>query len=373
VLKLANGAWVDAGTDQNGYVYALAVDSANALWAGQNGMVSKLGVGATAWAEVGTGLPDGESATSLAFDAAGKAYVSFFGGGVFSLAPGGTTWTATNAGLADMDIRVLQRDAAGNVYAGSNEGVYKLAGTTWQLQGTGLTEPVYALAFDAGGNLFAGVDNGYVWQLAAGGTAWSQIRLGLGSRTVQAFATGGGHIYAGTDASHGSPSGVYVYVPLPSVVEFYNIILDNYFITAEPNEQAAVLSGAAGPGWSATGNFFNAGGAQLVCRFYGSISPGPNSHFYTIIPSECQLLKDIQASTPATQKRWNFESNDFASTAPVNGGCAAGMVPVYRAYNNGFTRGIDSNHRITSNRADYLAQIAKGWVGEDVVMCAPPF
>ena len=38
-------------------------------------------------------------------------------------------------------------------------------------------------------------------------------------------------------------------------------------------------------------------------------------------------------------------------------------VPVYRAYNNGFARSIDSNHQITSNAASYQAQIAKGWSG----------
>ena len=46
-------------------------------------------------------------------------------------------------------------------------------------------------------------------------------------------------------------------------------------------------------------------------------------------------------------------------------------MPIYRAYNNGFAKGIDSNHRITSNFASYQAQIAKGWSGEGVVMCAP--
>ena len=156
-----------------------------------------------------------------------------------------------------------------------------------------------------------------------------------------------------------------------SVVEFYNNLLDNYFITAEPVEQAAVDNGAAGPGWSRTGDYFNAGGATKVCRFYGSLSPGPNSHFYTIDPAECQLLKDLQATTPANLKRWNFESNDFSSASPVGGGCGSGTMPVYRAYNNGFARGIDSNHRITANNAAYLAQVARGWIGEGIVLCAP--
>ena len=107
-----------------------------------------------------------------------------------------------------------------------------------------------------------------------------------------------------------------------------------------------------------------------ICRFYGSLSSRPNSHFYTIDPNECQELKDLQAATPGTQQRWNFESNDFANAAPVGGQCANGTVPVYRAYNNGFKRGIDSNHRITANEQAYQTQIAKGWKGEGVVTCA---
>lgn len=158
---------------------------------------------------------------------------------------------------------------------------------------------------------------------------------------------------------------------LPTVVEFYNASLDNFFITADPNEQAAVNNGAAGPGWVMTGNNFIAGGPSKVCRFYGSLSPGPNSHFYTIDPAECQSLKNIQATTPATQKRWNFESNDFSSSIAANGQCGSGLIPVYRAYNNGFARAVDSNHRITANLAAYQAQLAKGWLAEGVVMCAP--
>jgi hypothetical protein len=161
-----------------------------------------------------------------------------------------------------------------------------------------------------------------------------------------------------------------LYEPPPAVVEYYNAGLDNFFITAELPEQTAIASGSAGPGWAVTGEF-KPGGASQVCRFYGSISPGPNSHFYTIDPAECQSLKDIAAVTPDTQKRWNFESLDFASTIPTAGQCPAGTVPVYRAYNEGFARGIDSNHRITTSLAAYQAQIAKGWRGEGVVMCAP--
>jgi hypothetical protein len=116
---------------------------------------------------------------------------------------------------------------------------------------------------------------------------------------------------------------------------------------------------------------FKSGGNASVCRFYGSISPGPNSHFYTVDPAECARLKQLQATTPATERRWNFESLDFDSTVPSNGTCPSGALPVYRAYNNGFARGIDSNHRITRNMAGILRDVARGWSNEGVVMCAP--
>lgn len=153
------------------------------------------------------------------------------------------------------------------------------------------------------------------------------------------------------------------------VVEFYNAGLDNYFITADPNEATAVDNGGAGPGWIRTGERFGSMGITPVCRFYGSMNPGPNSHFYTSSQTECDQLKNIQATTAATVKRWNFESLDFFTTAPANGVCPRNTVPVYRAYNNGFARGIDSNHRITSNPAAIQQVVARGWISEGIVMC----
>lgn len=156
------------------------------------------------------------------------------------------------------------------------------------------------------------------------------------------------------------------------VVELYNTYLDNYFLTANADEAAAIDNGSAGPDWEhRTGNNFKAGGSTAVCRFYGSVSPGPNSHFYTIDAGECNFLKQLQASTPATQKRWNFEGLDFLSTPPTNGVCPGGTLPIYRAYNNGFARGIDGKHRFTTNPHVIQQLVARGWIAEGIVMCAP--
>src|SRR5262249_15355856 len=119
--------------------------------------------------------------------------------------------------------------------------------------------------------------------------AHAAVRLSNGNMLViggGVFNLGGGII--------DSLNTVEQYEPPPAVVEYYNTPLDNYFITADPTEQTAIAGGSAGPGWSVTGEF-KPGGPSQVCRFYGSITPGPNSHFYTIDPDECQALKDLQA------------------------------------------------------------------------------
>ena len=96
---------------------------------------------------------------------------------------------------------------------------------------------------------------------------------------------------------------------------------------------------------------------------------GPNSHFYTSNAAECAGLK--AAYNPKALASF-FESNDFSITPAVGTGCAAGLTPVYRAYNNGYQRRVDSNHRITSDPDAIADVVARGWVSEGVVMCSPP-
>jgi hypothetical protein len=256
----------------------------------------------------------------------------------------------------------------------------------------GIVRPRGLLVARDGVNMFLMTEGSgqlFRWNPATG--ALAELRHDLVAATMLAYARNGELLAVESsgvtrlDASTGATLGTLVspgsgglnfptfvaVIPIPlsippdTVVEFYNSTLDNYFITADPNEVAGVDRGAAGPGWARTG------GTTPVCRFYGSQTPGPNSHFYTIDAGECQMLKNLQASTPVTEKRWNFESNDFKSTPPVNGACPAGTLSVFRAYNNGFPRGIDSNHRISSDPAAIAQVLARGWIDEKTVMCAP--
>ncbi|MBI4740366.1 MAG: hypothetical protein HY777_02150 [Betaproteobacteria bacterium] len=154
------------------------------------------------------------------------------------------------------------------------------------------------------------------------------------------------------------------------VVEYFHTKLDHYFVTGDP-EELTWLDSHPDMGWTRTGNTFKASGSTPVCRFYGSAKPGPDSHFFTVSSSECDSLKQLQASTPATLPRWNFEGLAFYTRAPVSGACPSGTLPVYRAYNNGWTRGIDSNHRLSRSPAAIKEVVARGWTDEGIVMCAP--
>ncbi|MES2933065.1 MAG: S41 family peptidase, partial [Pseudomonadota bacterium] len=150
-----------------------------------------------------------------------------------------------------------------------------------------------------------------------------------------------------------------------------------FFYSADPAEQAAVDAGSAGAFYR-TGSSFESGGKVPVCRFYGSMTPGPNSHFFSADPGECDFLKSIQQTpTPTTTPQWNFEGNGFNTTAlTASKACPSGVTPVYRLYNNAFpgTGGKnpwDSNHRYTRFQSDINDVVNQGWKFEGIAFCAP--
>lgn len=160
------------------------------------------------------------------------------------------------------------------------------------------------------------------------------------------------------------------------VVEFYNPDINHYFMTADVGEQEFVDSGSVGR-WIRTGQSFKAGGSTAACRFYGNtnINPstgaifGPNSHFYTLDKVGCeQLISMFNPNTPS----WSFESYDFLSTHPNKSGeCPSETIPVYRLYNDGFSKGKASNHRFITSAALIEPMTKEGWIYEGTHMCAP--
>jgi predicted dienelactone hydrolase len=155
--------------------------------------------------------------------------------------------------------------------------------------------------------------------------------------------------------------------------EFYNTILDHYFVAAGADEIANIVAGGAGAGWQLTGQGFKVYPAMPadtftavgpVCRFYGRPAGGPNSHFFTASPAECDSVK--------RQGGWFYEGIGFyIRPVGADGKCPDGFLGVNRAYNNGFPRN-DSNHRFTTSDS-YLREMGrKGWAMEGTVMCARP-
>ncbi len=153
---------------------------------------------------------------------------------------------------------------------------------------------------------------------------------------------------------------------LGTAVEFYNPALRHYFVTAYPEEAAALDAGTNVKGWTRTGGQFTvftdpADGLQAVCRFFGTPGLGINSHFYTASVSECAKVKTLPA--------WTFEAIAFYIPLPVNNQCG-GNYPVYRSF---YSDNIsDANHRFTVDLTAYGRMAAqRGDVPEGIVMCAP--
>ena len=189
-------------------------------------------------------------------------------------------------------------------------------------------------------------------------------------------------IVAGTDSAGGVVKrfklAADVFLQTAQAVEFYNDILDHYFLTADLAEVAAIRAGKAGPGWFQINGGFPVytqatgfpSGALPVCRFYGNtaVNPatgvpfGPNSHVYILDGPECEAVK--------RDRGWVFESFAFYMFPSFSFQCAIGQVPVFRVYNGRAVQN-DSNHRFTTSQTVYQQMLNAGWRGEGIVMCAP--
>jgi hypothetical protein len=222
------------------------------------------------------------------------------------------------------------------------------------------------------------------------GLSWSNFSKGLYAESQKVYASNGqlylanqrGWFYCPNLICDGQPttdSGVVgAQILTSSVVEFYHDQLKHYFYTSDSAEIKSILNGDSGQGWTKTGHSFKAWlpkvnpVAKPVCRFYGDPIVGPNSHFFSVNSDECEKL-DLQSQvSSANVKKWNFEGLGFtveeANTETKT--CNQGRKPVYRAYNNGFLRGIDSNHRFFTDAMLIATMVSNQWTLEGVVFCA---
>lgn len=176
-------------------------------------------------------------------------------------------------------------------------------------------------------------------------------------------------LFEGVWATYPLSVGAYVppVIPTALTVEFYNTTLNHFFMTANAAEIASVDGGGAGPGWARTGASFRVhttqyAGTQAVCRFYGTPGKGPNSHFYTINPSECSGVR--------ADPGWTYEGTAFYAI-PWAGFCPSGYLPLYRSYNRRWQQN-DSNHRFTTSAYEQQNMVHLGWADEGPAMCVLP-
>jgi len=153
-----------------------------------------------------------------------------------------------------------------------------------------------------------------------------------------------------------------------TVVEFYNVSLDHYFVTHDDFEIWSLDNAITSQGWERTGETWRVSstpaiGTSPVCRFYIPPEQG-DSHFYGRGFAECVATATSHPSFV------NESSAFFHVTLPLHGTCPPATRNLYRVFNNR----PDANHRYTIERGIRDLMVEGGWVaegdGEDrVAMC----
>ena len=252
------------------------------------------------------------------------------------------------------------------------------AGTVDDIAFPSVTTPD-AQVISARGSIFVSNDRGQTWSEMGGGLPGDHYTLNAFNGGVVADGIGGVFVCKALDCAGSAFGKIATSGPqLARVTEFHNTVLDHYFITADEGEKGFVRNGGAGAGWVETGQSFAAWSPSVtresafVCRFYGDPVKGPNSHFYSASTDECRSLLGLQLRQPDSEPKWNSEGYSFKVSLPNDAHrCSDGLLPVYRAYNDGFARGADSNHRFVLDKSLLTPLLAQGWKDEGVAFCVP--
>lgn len=117
----------------------------------------------------------------------------------------GESWSRMNDGLMNLFVTTLAAGPAGDLYAGTLDGIYRSndQGAQWTQVNRGLTNnSINAFAFDAGGDVFVATNGGGIFRLSKVDDTWQPVNAGLGNLFVMALAGNSmGLLIAGTNGS----------------------------------------------------------------------------------------------------------------------------------------------------------------------------
>jgi len=196
--------WVQTPGDFSVNVFAFATSGTTVIaGTGGNGMY-RLTDTATAWEPL-EGLADANvfalvaNSTSIFAAISGSSLV---GARINRSFDNGTTWTAANAGIEDIQVNALALIGT-TLFAGTNRnGFFRSTdnGTSWTNISMDLSsEFVYNGALVvSGSNLFAGTYGG-VFLSTDSGVSWTAVNNGLISMKINALAVSGTDLFAGTN------------------------------------------------------------------------------------------------------------------------------------------------------------------------------
>ncbi len=149
-----------------------------------------------------TNGPYGGDIRALAVDTADHLFAGS-DGGVFRSTDGGANWTAINKGLTNHLVLSLGQNRSGMMFVGTaGDGVFRStdSGANWAAVSNGLSnKTVLSLAGIRPGEILAGTDGGGVFRSTDNGLSWTPAITGLTSRFVQTLAAkSSSELFAGT-------------------------------------------------------------------------------------------------------------------------------------------------------------------------------
>jgi photosystem II stability/assembly factor-like uncharacterized protein len=165
----------------------------------------------TVWTNINTGLPTVSSSIipvrAIAVDASGNYYAgvhsytfNYPAGDLYKF--NGTSWASISNGMGNKEVNSIAiSPISNNIYAGTDGGIFAYKGSSWSSINTGLGNlVVHKIVFTANGDLFAGTDIG-IFKLPNGTTTWQNLNINLPNDAIQSIAidpNNNSHIVVGT-------------------------------------------------------------------------------------------------------------------------------------------------------------------------------